>query len=161
MHTYLHMYIQNTRSTNQLKQQAVTNWTKLCYIESFKDSIRQKDMSIQVTILYCVTALEMRKNLQLQSSPDSANTLWATAFLAYTNFKFADHKINHYKCRLSGYMCFYNKVWEFFTSDTAVFFVSAQFYTSSVFNNYNIYLQVIAYMISHSTVHFLFKYLWA
>ena len=32
-------------------------------------------------------------------------------------------------------MCFYNEVWEFFTTDKAVFFVNTQFYISSVLNN--------------------------
>jgi len=81
IHTYLHMYIHNTCSTNQLKQQAVTNWTKLFYIESFKDCIRQKDMSIQVFIFYWVAELETRQNL---SSHDLANPLRATEFVTYT-----------------------------------------------------------------------------
>ena len=51
-------------------------------------------------------------------------------------------------------MCFYNEVWEFFTTDKAVFFVNTQFHTYSVFNDYNIYLQAFACMISHSAVHF-------
>jgi len=55
-------------------------------------------------------------------------------------------------------MCFYNEVWEFFTTDKAVFFVNTQFYISSVFNNYNIYLQAFAYMISHSAFHFFYIY---